>query len=43
MTFRCLRDALAQGFMVYDRTPRGYLVRKRTVDGFVIAEVILRT
>lgn len=40
--FETLAQALNAGFTVYDRTPRGYLVRSRTQAGWALAIVDLR-
>lgn len=42
LVFRSLADALRAGFTVYDRTPRGYLVRQRTQSGWALAVVECR-
>lgn len=39
VVFKSLVAALAAGFQVYDRTPKGYLVRTRTDGGWAIALV----
>jgi len=41
MTFTRLSDALRAGWMVYDRFAGGYLLRRRTADGFETAECLL--
>jgi len=38
-TFSSLEQALRAGFEVYDRTARGYLVRKQTPTGWALAIV----
>ena len=37
--FDSLAQAVSAGFTVYDRTPRGYLVRTRTAGGWAFAIV----
>jgi hypothetical protein len=37
LVFNTLAEAVASGFEVFDRTPEGYLVRKRTERGWAIA------
>jgi hypothetical protein len=37
--FKTLADALRAGYVVYDRTDHGYLVRTRTAAGWAIAIV----
>jgi hypothetical protein len=37
LIFNTLAEAVASGFEVFDRTPEGYLVRKRTERGWAIA------
>lgn len=39
--FRSLQQAIEAGFMVYDHTPTGYLVRTRTSGGWALAEVVV--
>jgi hypothetical protein len=39
MVFESVSAALRAGFQIYDRTPDGYLVRKRTVNGWAMALV----
>lgn len=41
VTFTSLADAINQGFHVYDKTPHGYVVRKRTPAGMAFALVVL--
>lgn len=41
LVFRSLRDALAAGFAVYDRTPTGYIVRRRGPSGWELALVTI--
>lgn len=38
-TFPTLTAALHAGYQVYDRTPRGYLMRTRTATGWALAIV----
>jgi hypothetical protein len=40
--FRSLKEALAEGFQVYDRTPTGYLVRAMIGGRWQLAIVDLR-
>ncbi len=40
--FDTLAQAISAGFSVYDRMPRGYLVRTRTSGGWALAIVELR-
>jgi len=40
--FDTLSQAINAGFTVYDRTPRGYLMRTRTAGGWALAIVNLR-
>jgi hypothetical protein len=42
MVFSTLAAAINAGFMVYDRTSTGYLVRTRTQHGYALAIVDLR-
>jgi hypothetical protein len=42
LTFPSLAEAIQAGFQVYDRTPDGYLVRTRTLNGWAAAVVIVR-
>lgn len=42
VTFATLAEALRWGFHVYDRSPEGYLVRKRTPAGMAFALVVLK-
>ena len=37
--FEKLTDALNAGYHVYDRTPKGYLMRTRTTAGWALALV----
>ena len=37
--FTNLTDALNAGYHVYDRTPKGYLMRTRTTAGWALALV----
>lgn len=39
VVFRNLEQALRAGYQVYQQTPKGYLVRMWTVDGWAIAIV----
>lgn len=39
VVFKCLADALAAGYQVYERTSDGYLVRIRTASGWANAIV----
>lgn len=39
VVFRSLREAIANGYQVYDKTETGYLVRTRTKAGWAIAKV----
>lgn len=36
MTFRSLKDALANGWTVYDRFARGYVLKKKVGDEWVL-------
>lgn len=40
-TFKTLKEAIAAGFHVYDKTSFGYLVRTRTAAGYALAIVDL--
>ena len=42
MIFESLAAAIRAGFQVCDRTPTGYLVRKRTSAGWAMARVEVR-
>jgi hypothetical protein len=39
MVFNTLADALRAGFVVHDRTERGYVVKTRTAAGWAMAVV----
>jgi hypothetical protein len=41
--FGTLAEAIAAGYMVYDRTEDGYLVRTRIGNNFGLARVVIRT
>jgi hypothetical protein len=41
--FCSLSEAIKAGYEVYDRTEVGYLVRTRTVRGWALAVVVLRS
>lgn len=41
VVFKTLAEALRAGFEVYDKTNTGYLVRKRTENGYAMALVVL--
>lgn len=42
LIFDTLAQAISAGYTVYDRTPRGYLVRTRIPGGWALAVVELR-
>lgn len=39
MVFRSLTEALSQGYQVFDKTPEGYLVRRKMTTGWALAIV----
>lgn len=42
VVFHALAEAVRAGYEVFDRTPTGYLVRIKTVNGWAFALVELR-
>jgi hypothetical protein len=43
LTFSTVEEAVRAGFMVYDRTSTGYLVRTKTDGGWALAVVRLHS